>query len=120
MVKLVCFGDSITARNEGAPFPRLTSNLEQIFPDWIIINSGVAGNNTFDALKRIESDVLIHKPDLVTILPSTDGMKFIIGNEVNELTEDKFNQWMDFHLKTCEDKSILGSSEHGLIIARKL
>lgn len=51
---------------------------------------------------------------------ATDGMKFIIGDVVNELTEDKFNQWMDFHLKTCEDKSILGSSEHGLIIARKI
>jgi 2-polyprenyl-3-methyl-5-hydroxy-6-metoxy-1,4-benzoquinol methylase len=51
---------------------------------------------------------------------ATDGMKFIIGDVVNELTEEKFMQWMDFHLKTCEDKSILGSSEHGLIIARKV
>ena len=51
---------------------------------------------------------------------ATDGMKFIIGDVVNHLTEKKFNQWMDFHLKTCEDRSILGSSEHGLIIARKI
>ena len=51
---------------------------------------------------------------------ATDGMKFIIGDVVNTLTEDKFNQWMAFHLKTCEDRSILGSSEHGLIIARKI
>lgn len=51
---------------------------------------------------------------------ATDGMKFIIGDVVNTLTEDKFNQWMAFHLKTCEDRSILGSSEHGLIIARKV
>lgn len=51
---------------------------------------------------------------------ATDGMKFIIGDVVNTLTEDAFNQWMAFHLKTCEDRSILGSSEHGLIIARKI
>lgn len=51
---------------------------------------------------------------------ATDGMKFIIGDVVNDLSEDKFKQWMDFHLRTCEDKSILGSSEHGLIIARKM
>lgn len=31
---------------------------------------------------------------------ATDGMKFIIGDTVNDLTEDKFRQWMDFHL-TC-------------------
>ena len=51
---------------------------------------------------------------------ATDGMKFIIGDVVNELNEDGFNKWMKFHLSTCEDVSILGSSEHGLIIARKL
>lgn len=51
---------------------------------------------------------------------ATDGMKFVIGDVVNELTEEKFKRWMEFHLRTCEDKSILGSSEHGLIIARKV
>ncbi len=51
---------------------------------------------------------------------ATDGMKFVIGDVVNELTEEKFKRWMGFHLRTCEDKSILGSSEHGLIIARKV
>lgn len=51
---------------------------------------------------------------------ATDGMKFVISVVVNELTNEKFKRWMEFHLRTCEDKSILGSSEHGLIIARKL
>lgn len=50
---------------------------------------------------------------------ATDGMKFIIGDVVNDLSDEKFMQWMNFHLRTCEDKSILGSSEHGLIIAKK-
>lgn len=51
---------------------------------------------------------------------ATDGMKFIIGDVVNELSEEKFKKWMAFHLSTCEDRSILGASEHGLIIARKI
>lgn len=50
---------------------------------------------------------------------ATDGMKFIISDVVNALDEITFKRWMDFHLKTCEEKSVLGSSEHGLIIARK-
>ncbi|MDH8676866.1 class I SAM-dependent methyltransferase [Fusibacter bizertensis] len=51
---------------------------------------------------------------------ATDGMKFIIGDVVNELPMEKFKKWMAFHLSTCEDRSILGASEHGLIIAKKV
>lgn len=51
---------------------------------------------------------------------ATDGMKFIVGDVINALDEVKFKRWMDFHIKTCEDRTILGSSEHGLIIARKI
>jgi len=65
-----------------------------------------------DELSNFDLEVLHHV--------ATDGMKFIIGDVVNELDEDRFNKWMKFHLSTCEDSSILGSSEHGLIIARKL
>lgn len=50
---------------------------------------------------------------------ATDGVKFIIQDTINNMDEDKFNKWMDYHLKTCEDKSIIGLSEHGLIIGRK-
>lgn len=50
---------------------------------------------------------------------ATDGMKFIIADVVNGLTAEDFDRWMTFHYSTCEDKSILGSSEHGLIIAKK-
>ncbi len=32
-----------------------------------IINAGINGNNTVDALKRIQADVIQKQPDLVTI-----------------------------------------------------
>lgn len=76
MKKLVCFGDSITARNEGAANPRLTSKLSEIFSDWQIINSGVCGNNTFDALNRIELDVLSHQPDCVIVFFGANDSAF--------------------------------------------
>ncbi len=50
---------------------------------------------------------------------ATDGMKFIIRDTVNKLNDLDFDKWMDIHYKTCEDKSILGASEHGLFIGRK-
>ncbi|WDV45612.1 class I SAM-dependent methyltransferase [Clostridiaceae bacterium M8S5] len=51
---------------------------------------------------------------------ATDGMKFIIRDTVNELSDTDFEKWMNLHYKTCEDKSILGTSEHGLLIGKKL
>jgi len=38
----------------------------------------VPGNNTFDALERIEKDVLRHNPDFVTVLFGANDAAFII------------------------------------------
>ncbi|WP_261129040.1 GDSL-type esterase/lipase family protein [Bacillus sp. Marseille-Q3570] len=76
MLKLVCFGDSISARNEGYVNPILTTKLSSKLKDFEIINSGVAGDNTFDALKRIEKDVVNHNPDIVTILFGANDAAF--------------------------------------------
>lgn len=68
MLKLVCFGDSITARKEGLDTPMLTTKLAEQVDGFEVINAGVSGNNTIDALSRIENDVIKHDPDLVTVL----------------------------------------------------
>ncbi len=78
MNTLVCFGDSITADEtffDGTP--RLTPRLQEMFPNWEVVNAGVPGDNTFDALHRIEEDVLSHKPDFVTVfLGTNDAVSF--------------------------------------------
>ncbi|EMX0189667.1 esterase [Bacillus thuringiensis] len=78
MKTLVCFGDSITADEtffDGTP--RLTSRLQAMFPNWKVVNAGVPGDNTFDALNRIEEDVISYKPDFVTVfLGTNDAVSF--------------------------------------------
>lgn len=78
MKTLICFGDSITADEmffDGTP--RLTPRLQEMFPNWKVVNAGVPGDNTFDALNRIEDDVLSHKPDFVTVfLGTNDAVSF--------------------------------------------
>lgn len=78
-------------------------------------------NNIFycSTPEMMEKELSIYKLD-IRYHVATDGMKFIIDDVVNELNEDGFARWMNFQLSTCEDRSILGSSEHGLIIAKKL
>lgn len=68
MKTLVCFGDSLTARYEGKDSPRLTEKLTSQLPNYHVINAGVSGHTTKDALGRIKKDVLAFNADLVTVL----------------------------------------------------
>ena len=69
---LVCLGDSITANEYDADgIPKLTPRLRTGLTNWTVINSGLGGENTRDALARLQTDVLDHEPDLVTVLLGT-------------------------------------------------
>lgn len=50
----------------------------------------------------------------------TDGINYMLSNKINTASDDAFEKWIKFHLQTCEDKSLLGYSLHGLIILEKL
>ena len=57
--------------------PRLTPRLQEMFPKWKVVNAGVPGDNTFDALNRIEEDVISYKPDFVTVFLGTNDAVFL-------------------------------------------
>ena len=69
--------------------------------------------------EEVESTFKEQNVDMIYNI-ATDGLKFIIRDTVNSLSDADFNKWMDMHYKTCEDKSIIGVSEHGLFIGRKM
>ena len=72
MLKLICLGDSITAKEKDPSGTlKLTPRLKQVLPNWTIINAGVSGDNTKGALNRLQTDVLDRCPDLVTVLFGT-------------------------------------------------
>ncbi len=48
-----------------------------------------------------------------------DGVSIAISDRINEMTDKQFESWLEYHIKTCEDKSILGYSMHGLYIGKK-
>lgn len=49
----------------------------------------------------------------------TDGVSHTIQEYVDELSDEEFHSWMNYHYQTCRESSILGMSTHGLIICRK-
>ncbi|MGE5192491.1 MAG: SGNH/GDSL hydrolase family protein [Deltaproteobacteria bacterium] len=80
-VKIACLGDSVTGvyyhTGGRRAYPEMLPHaLEQAFPGSrvAVVNAGVSGNSTHDALKRLQKDVLDHKPDLVTVMFGLNDM----------------------------------------------
>ncbi|HHZ06471.1 MAG TPA: methyltransferase domain-containing protein, partial [Clostridiales bacterium] len=49
-----------------------------------------------------------------------DGISTTLGEKIDRLNDEQFNIWCDYHYKTCREKSILGASNHSMIIGRKV
>ncbi len=50
----------------------------------------------------------------------TDGIGYLIGERILNLNEEEYKHWLEYHLRTCENESLLGYSLHGLFIGEKL
>ncbi|MBN1866456.1 hypothetical protein JW916_04100 [Candidatus Sumerlaeota bacterium] len=78
---VVFLGDSLTAGLEDSETPDLyVSQMRQWFKT-PLINAGVAGNESKDALQRLEADVLSKKPSVVVVMI---GGNDILGSRPRE------------------------------------
>ena len=50
---------------------------------------------------------------------ASDGQSIAFQTVVNSMNDSEFEIWLDYHRKTCRIPSLLGVSNHGLIITRK-
>jgi ubiquinone/menaquinone biosynthesis C-methylase UbiE len=64
-----------------------------------------------DLMKAFDTEMLDHV--------ASDGIGPILSHIVNELSDDEYDAWIKYHLKTCKEPSILGNSNHALYICRK-
>lgn len=87
-VRIVCFGDSITGvyyhTGGWRAYPEMLEiALQMAYPKTKVqvINAGISGHNTRNALARIDRDVLKHKPHLVTIM---FGMNDLVAMPLTE------------------------------------
>ena len=51
---------------------------------------------------------------------ATDGLKYVFRKALNELPEDLYQKFLAHHFVMCECRTLLGYSEHCLLIGRKL
>lgn len=80
-VRVVCFGDSVTGVYYHTGSRRAYTDMLGIALHRVnrranveMINAGISGHTTVNALARIEDDVLSHKPDLVTVMFGLNDM----------------------------------------------
>lgn len=80
-VKIICFGDSVTGLYYHTGGRRTYTDmlgiaLKKVFPQASVTmrNAGISGNTTIAGLKRVERDVLAHRPDLVTVMFGLNDM----------------------------------------------
>lgn len=80
-IKIVCFGDSVTGvyyhtGSRRAYTDMLGIAIKKVVPDadLTMVNAGISGHTTANALARIERDVLKQRPDLVTVMYGLNDM----------------------------------------------
>jgi lysophospholipase L1-like esterase len=74
----VALGDSITYRSAYAPPEGPWTQIVADGTGHAIINAGIDGSTTQDALKRLERDVLSHKPDRVLIMLGVNDHSVVV------------------------------------------
>lgn len=50
---------------------------------------------------------------------ASDGISPILRERVDGLSDEEFRIWCEHHYNICREPSILGASNHGLLIAKK-
>lgn len=85
MLKIILFGDSITAGYEdGVTDFRLNEEIEANYPNCEVINAGIPGDTTRGALSRLDAHVLKYQPDLVVVFFGANDVSNVIGINIEE------------------------------------
>jgi len=77
-------------------------------------------NGVFYGMDFGEVNTLVGKFPLKKIADiGTNGLRYPLADIINSATEEEFDAYMEYHLATCEEPSIIGHSTNGLWIGRK-
>ena len=49
---------------------------------------------------------------------AADGLSELLGDKINAMSDEQFQQWLNFHFYTCEKPECLGFSNHVVYVAR--
>lgn len=79
------------------------------------VNDGVFYTMDFDEAQQLADKFPLEKITNAGV----DGLIYPLKSRLNEAPPEEFAAYMEYHLATCEQPSIIGHSMHGLWIGRK-
>ena len=82
----------------------MTKNLDELFSTFYV-----------DEFDRI----MLNKPVNKLHMVATDGLSLHLKEFVDELTDEEFNEWVNYNLLSCERHDLQGYSNHMLYICEK-
>lgn len=72
----------------------------------------------FTTPSEIESFVSKFNTEIIDHV-GTDGLSPFLRNQVDSMNEEEYSTWLHYNLNSCREKSIMGMSNHGLLICKK-
>jgi ubiquinone/menaquinone biosynthesis C-methylase UbiE len=72
----------------------------------------------FTSPSEMESFIGNFKVDIVDHV-ATDSIGTLLRSYMDELSEEQYSAYLNYVIKNCRDKSIMGLSNHGLLLCRK-
>lgn len=88
--------------------------------DNIIKEFNTGNKNVFYRSTPNEIELLTKESGITKVYNfATDGVSYIYPQQLEGLTEQQFQTYLEYHLSTCENNSTLGYSLHGLYIGKK-
>lgn len=75
-------------------------------------------NFYFATPQEVEAILLDYEIKIISHV-ATDGIGHMFKDTIEEFDDTEYQLWVDYHLSTCKEPSILGYSLHGLLITRK-
>ncbi len=78
------------------------------------------GNELYDYVRLEDIDYIFEQSHLKRMkIIASDGASSYIKDTLNKMDQSTFEVFLDYHLKTCERKELLGASTHILDILKK-
>ena len=140
---LITKNEKVKALNEAKRITKQGGIIMVVYcmNDYAILKHGFIDNNIVNSIKNKKLDstyhVLSNKDDLYSLMRledinelnelvnlkrikiiAQDGPTDYIRPIINKMSEEEFNIYIDYHLKTCERQDMIGSSAHTLDILK--
>ena len=131
--------DKLKALSEAKRITKKYIFVTYIMNEYSVIEYAFKDNNYSQIKDKLDDDYHIDDPDALFFQVriddvdelnkladlklvkrfASDGPSDYMRSYINNMDEETFNAYIDFHLKTCERKELLGASSHVVDILKK-